>query len=179
MPGGPAPGPSSMQLLLIRHAPAEPRLEDGGTQPDDGLRALTPKGRRRMRRAARGLLVAQPTVDLVATSPLVRTTQTAEIVAEAYDAMPLVSATELQPRAGVDAVISWLRQLEGRQVVAAVGHEPDLSVFASFLLTGHREPILSFGKGGAALLEVPPAIAPGSCVLAWLMAPRQLRRLGR
>src|SRR5207302_5715910 len=90
--GGPAPGPSSMQLLLIRHAPAEPRLEDGGTQPDDGLRALTPKGRRRMRRAARGLLVAQPTVDLVATSPLVRTTQTAEIVAEAYDAMPLVSA---------------------------------------------------------------------------------------
>jgi phosphohistidine phosphatase len=168
-----------MQLLLIRHAPAEPRVEDGGTQPDDGLRELTPKGQRRMRRAAHGLAVVRPSIDLLAASPLVRATQTAEIVAGAYAGITPVFVPELQPGAGVDAVVAWLRQLKEAQTVAAVGHEPDLSVLASFLLTGRKDPILSFGKGGAALLEVPSGVTPGSCALAWLMAPRHLRRLGR
>ena len=51
-----------MQLILVRHAPAEPRPEEGGTQLDDARRVLTPKGRRKMQEAARGLVFAVPAV---------------------------------------------------------------------------------------------------------------------
>jgi len=66
----------------------------------------------------------------------------------------------------------------GRTVIA-VGHEPDLSCLATRLV-GHRsDPILSLGKGGACLLEIPEGVQSGGATLIWLLTPRQLRRLGR
>jgi len=168
-----------MKLLLIRHAIAEPRQADGGTQPDDALRALTPRGSRRMHAAASGLARASDPPDLLATSPLVRATETAAIVAETFDSLTPVSVPELRPGAGPDAVLAWLRTLPAGHVVAAVGHEPDLSLTASYLLASRREPLLTFKKGGAGLLTVPPGILPGTATLEWLLTPRQLRSFGR
>jgi len=168
-----------MNLLLIRHAAAEPRAEEGGTQSDDGLRSLTPKGRRKMRRAARGLAAVAPRIDLLAASPLVRAQQTAEIVAETFDALQPTSVSELQPSAGVDPALVWLRKLDPTHTVAAVGHEPGLGVLASYLLCGRKEPILLFKKGGACLLAIPPGIMPGTATLTWALTPRLLRKLGR
>lgn len=132
-----------------------------------------------MRRAARGLAVAVPRIHLLAASPLVRTVQTAEIVAEAYDALVPSPVSELQPGAGMDAALVWLRQLEASHTVAAVGHEPGLSVLASYLLCARKDPVLSLKKGGACLVDVPAGVAPGTAQLLWAMTPRFLRRLGR
>lgn len=166
-----------MQLILVRHALAEPRPEEGGTQNDDALRRLTPKGVRKMRGAAAGLVIAAPAPQVLATSPLVRAVETAEIIGEAYDRLVPETVSELKPRAGADAVIAWLRHIpEGHRVVA-VGHEPDLSVVAATLLTSHSTPIFSFKKGAACLIDVPAGVTPGIASLQWFLTPRQLRRL--
>src|SRR5262245_53271600 len=123
-----------MQLILVRHAPAEERGEGGGTPADDALRALTPKGRRKMERAATGLVALVPVPHVLATSPLVRAVETAEIIGEAYDRVVPETVTELRPHAGADAVIAWLRHLPDEHRVLAVGHDPDLSLLASALV---------------------------------------------
>ena len=167
-----------MQLILVRHASAEPRVEDGGTQTEDGLRTLTARGKRRMRLAAQGLVLLGPAPQLLATSPLVRAVETAEIIGDTYDRVIPETVNELQPRAGPDAVIAWLKRLPADHRVVAVGHEPDLSVLAGVLVTGRATPVFALKKGAACLLVVPAGATPGTASIEWLMMPRQLRRLG-
>ena len=168
-----------MEVLLVRHAIAELKVEEGGTQPEDALRALTGKGRRRMNRIARALRRVHPKVELLATSPFVRAAETAQILAKQYENVKPISIPELQPGAGVDAVCAWLRGLDVAGTVAAVGHEPDLSTLAGYLLAERKNGLVTLGKGAACLLEVPAGVQPGEGSLQWLLTPRQLRRLGR
>jgi phosphohistidine phosphatase len=168
-----------MEVVLIRHAIAEPRVDEGGTQPNDALRELTTKGRRRMKRCARGLRVLVPRLDILATSPLARAAQTAEIVARAYDGMEPTTVPALKPGGGADGVVRWLREVESSGTVALVGHEPDLSELAIHLLTSLQHNFLAFAKGGAGLFEVPAGVPAGGAQLLWLATPRMLRRLDR
>lgn len=140
---------------------------------------LTPKGRRKMSEAALGLMFAVPAPQLLATSPLVRAVETAEIIGEAYDRLLPETVTELQPRAGFEAMVAWLRHLSPDHRVVAVGHEPDLSVLASFLIGARQTPMVSLKKGGACQLDVPAGVTPGTAILDWLLTPRQLREMGK
>src|SRR5436309_15955866 len=100
------PGP--YQLYLIRHAIAEAR---GEAWPDDTKRPLSEDGTARMRKAARGLARLGVTFDVVLTSPLVRTRQTAEVVAGAFDARPPIVAIEsLAPGGSYQAVLADLEK---------------------------------------------------------------------
>ena len=168
-----------MELLLVRHAIAEPRIDQGGSQPDDALRELTDKGRRRMRRVAAAVHGLQPDIELLATSPFVRAADTARILAAEYGKLKPISIPELQPGTGVDAMLAWLRGLDTSGTVAAVGHEPDLSSLASRLLSERKDGVVSLGKAGACLLEVPAEVPAAGATLVWLLTPRQLRSLGR
>jgi phosphohistidine phosphatase len=132
-----------------------------------------------MKRAARGLEVIEPRIDILATSPLARAAQTAAIVAEAYDSLDITTVGELAPGGGNGAITEWLRSVEIDGTIALVGHEPDLSGFAVHLLTEGKHSFLSLGKGGACLLEIQSGVAPGEARLLWLLGPGQLRRLGR
>lgn len=167
----------SMQLLLIRHAIAEDRFEFARTGKSDYYRPLTERGRDRMAKAAAGLRTQVPEIDLLATSPLTRAVQTAEIVAAAYDGLRIEHADSLasgDPRAFLD----WLGGCGSDDVVAAVGHEPHISDWAAWLLTGGQHDFAVVKKGSAMLLEFPDSLKPGAALLHWFLAPAQLRRLG-
>lgn len=170
-----------MKLLLVRHAPAGDPAAYAASGMDDRERPLTPEGKRKMRRAARGLARLIPSLDLLASSPLVRAVQTADILASCYRRLDVTPTDELVPGRPPDRVLRWLSTLPIEGVVAAVGHEPDLSRLAAFLLTGQTAPFLEFKKGGAALLDLAPGSPPGGrgggARLEWLLAPGQLRRL--
>src|SRR5437868_1613721 len=101
---------SRMNLLVIRHAIAEERKRYAKTGADDGLRPLTARGRRRMKAGARGLQRVVPGLDLLATSPLVRAEQTAEIVVAAYGELKVVKVPQLAPQASVHALLKWLQE---------------------------------------------------------------------
>ena len=165
-------------MLLVRHAIAEDRAVFARTGQSDGYRPLTEKGMRRMQLAARGLYELVDHIDLLATSPLVRAVQTAEIMSDAFAGIPIVETDVLAT--GPDAAfLAWYRSVAETGLVAVVGHEPYLGEWASWLLAGPSADFLQFKKGGACLLEFPAVVRPGGAYLAWALAPAQLRRLGR
>lgn len=166
-----------MQLLLIRHAIAEDRFEFARTGKSDYYRPLTERGRDRMARGAAGLRTLVPRIDVLATSPLTRAVQTAEIVAAAYDGLRIERADSLAS-GDPGAFLDWLGEAGSDDVVTAVGHEPHMSDWAAWMLTGGRHDFAVVKKGSAMLLEFPGALTPGTAWLHWFLAPAQLRRLG-
>jgi phosphohistidine phosphatase len=162
-----------MELLVIRHGIAEDRETFAATGKDDRLRPLTTEGRRKLRAAVRGVRAAVRGVELVASSPLVRAVQTARIVAKAYE-LPVVEIEELEPDQGPEGFTEWLAQ-RNESIVAAVGHEPMLSLMVSFLLTGRSGSFLELKKGGACLVAFSGGVEPGGGVLQWA-APSKLLR---
>jgi len=74
--------------------------------------------------------------------------------------------------------LEWLGECGPDEVVAAVGHEPHVSDWAAWLLTGGRRDFAIVKKGSAMLLEFEGRPRPGAAWLRWFLAPAQLRRLG-
>src|ERR1700722_13660041 len=101
-----------MVVVLIRHGKAEIAATPASEGKPDELRELTRDGKKKMRRAARGLLEICPKLDLIATSPLRRAVQTADVLAWAYRAsaagVPMVELQELTPGKRSAPVLAWL-----------------------------------------------------------------------
>ena len=167
-----------MQLLVIRHAIAEERDTFAKRSADDDDRPLTPFGRQRMTRNARGLRRAAPVISHLATSPLRRATQTATIVASEYKISKVHEIESLRPTKRPKEFLKWLEGMADEECVAVIGHEPHLGTLVTWLLTGTDTSAVAFKKGGALLLDFPGLIAPGGATLLWAIAPAQLRRLG-
>lgn len=166
-----------MNLLLIRHAIALDAAEYAREHADDAGRPLTPEGEKKMKKVARALTGLVPEIDLLATSPLTRAAQTAEIVAAAYPGIEVVTLAALAPAQPVAVLAEWLDGQRRRDTVAAVGHEPSLSRAASWLLAGSQRSFIQLKKGAACLLRFDAAVKAGSATLLWALAPSQLRRL--
>jgi len=161
------------EIYLIRHGIAEER---GEAWPDDTKRPLTDEGISKLRKCARGLKQLGVGFDIIVTSPLVRTRQTAEIVAAELDPHPHITTAEsLAPGGSVAAVMTDLEKHAKRARVALVGHEPGIGELAARLIgTRHAIP---FKKGAVCRIDVeglPPA-GPGD--LRWLLTPRIMRMI--
>ena len=166
-----------MKILLIRHGTAEDRGTFEWSAKKDAARALTQSGRRDMRKAAKGLRKVAPDIDVLATSPLVRARETAEIVGKVFGVDDLAEQPLLAPGGDADALLTWLHTQPTDAAVALVGHEPDLSRFAGFLLARAHASFVALKKGGSALIEFDDTPAAGRGVLAWLLQPGHLRKL--
>lgn len=168
-----------IELLVIRHGIAEDQAaaDVPDEQVPDFERRLTRKGRKRMLAAAAGLRSICPGLDLVVTSPLVRAVETAGIVADGYGEVAVTQLAALAPGAPWDDFLLWLKEQPDGGRIAAVGHEPHLSRWCSWMLSGGQRPMFGFKKGGTCLMKLSTPPAPGECELVWLMTPRQLRKL--
>lgn len=166
-----------MRLLVIRHGLAGDREEFAFTGRPDSERPLTKEGRVKMKRSAAGLAKIVPELDLIATSPLVRAVQTAEVVADAFGGMDLTIVDELSPEHAPDDLLPWLRSHDPGTVIAAVGHDPHLGFLVGWLLTGRHESFVELKKGAACMLAFDDPPAAGAATLEWAMQPGQLRTL--
>lgn len=165
-----------MRVYIIRHGIAVPREAPGVV--DDASRELTPDGAGKMRRAVRGLVKLKINLDRIYSSPLTRARQTAEILAEAFPRAGAVrTARPLAPGSEREQVVALLSKSNALDDIAVVGHEPDLSELAGFLLTGDNASILRLKKGGMACIEVENLEPPNRGELLWLLTPRQLRSM--
>jgi phosphohistidine phosphatase len=137
-----------VRVTLIRHG------EAGDDAPRDELRSLTLRGRATIARVGRALRRRGGDFSLIASSPLVRALQTAEIIAASvgYGGRLIVSET-LVPEGRVSRTIAWLSTLEAEDSIALVAHEPILSTLAGALLGAERFPALR--KGEALRLRLP------------------------
>jgi phosphohistidine phosphatase len=164
------------ELYLIRHGLA---AERGESYPDDTKRPLTSRGIERMKREAKALNALDVSFDVILTSPLVRTRQTAEALASTLrNPPPIVNAASLAPGGTHNAIVDELaKQAHRRKRIALVGHEPGIGELGARLL-GLRKP-LEFKKGGMARIDVTALPPTGPGQLRWFLTPRILRRLGR
>jgi phosphohistidine phosphatase len=166
-----------LDLLVIRHAIAEDRERFAATGRPDALRPLTPRGARKMERAARGLARVAPRVSVLASSPLVRAIETARIVAGALELDGFEELRALAPGARPQSLLGWLRDRPGDRVAAVVGHEPHLGKLIALLLDGGDHAFAELQKGGACLIGFEGAPAPAGGELRWLLTPSQLRNI--
>jgi phosphohistidine phosphatase len=163
-----------MELYLIRHAIAE----ESSARGTDADRALTSDGKAKMRRCAEGLQAIDVRLDLILTSPYRRAVETAEIVARALGGTETQVLAELAAGANIDSLLAALRPYRQVESLALVGHQPDLGLLASQVMTGSPSTCpLAFKKGGVACFEIGAPRGPLRGELVWLMTPRQLRAL--
>ena len=165
-----------MRLVVIRHAIAEDRETFAATGRDDASRPLTDDGKRKMRRAARGLRHLLPALETIVASPLTRAHETAEIVRDEYGLQRIQTAPELEPDGPLAAVVEALARYSG-ELIAIVGHEPQLSRLVTFLVAGIDRSGLELKKGGVCLLEFDGHPRAGAGELLWAARPSMLRDL--
>lgn len=165
-----------MKLLLVRHADAGDASDFARTGKPDSQRPLSDDGRKDMRAVARGLREITPDIDLVVSSPYVRAVQTATILREAYDIGSLSETPTLQPEARPGDFEKWLGEHRNARLIAAVGHEPNLGMLATWFVAGKLDSRVRMKKAGACLLDFDDEPRKGEGVLHWLMTAKQLER---
>jgi phosphohistidine phosphatase len=168
-----------MDIVVVRHGIAVDRDEAAKTAMADAERPLTEKGRRRMKRCARGIARLVPGVERIVSSPLVRAVETARMVRRAYDDdVGFSEEAALLPDAPPSDLGSVLAEGLVAPIVVVVGHEPHLGRFIGWAVTGQAREFVELGKGGACLLRFEGAPGAGIGRLIWLLPPRELRRVG-
>jgi phosphohistidine phosphatase len=166
-----------MQLYVVRHGIAIDR-EDPKCPPDPE-RYLTEEGVEKTKQVAKGMAALGITADLFLTSPYVRATQTAEILASALDyTKQRIRRTDLLlPGAEPSLLFRELAKDKQASSVFLFGHAPQLDdVIATAL--GSKKHITMLKKAGVALVEL-KRVSPPIGMLVWLAIPKLLRRAGK
>lgn len=166
-----------MDLLVVRHAISEDREEFAETGKDDAERPLTEYGRRRMRKNVKGLRRVAPPPALIASSPLRRAQETAQILGEAFGLAKVETVEALSPGKKPRDLLAWLSRQADDAVVMVVGHEPHLGTLITWFVGGREAANAELKKGGACLLHFNGRPAGGAAVLQWLVTPSQLRAI--
>jgi phosphohistidine phosphatase len=168
-------GSGARTVYLVRHAFAG--HANAARWPDDAKRPLTPDGVRRFRAAARGLRRLAPDVDVVLSSGYARAWQTAELLHEAAGWPNPRECRALEAERPPWAALDVLAE-HTELSLALVGHEPQLSAFASILCAGGEGALrLELKKGAVALLRVEDDARPRTAYLGWALSPKILRAL--
>jgi len=159
-----------MNLYILRHGKA-----GHPSGQDDATRALTAEGRREIRKIGRWMRKEKIRFDTIATSPLVRARETAEIVARALAQKDRLEVwDELGPGGDPDTICYHAVQEGKDAAVLLVGHEPDLSGLIGRIITGGGRASLALTKGGCAKIRSLMYEKRPSGELQWLLTPSQM-----
>lgn len=158
-----------MLLYIVRHAYAgqhgDPRY------PDDSQRPVTKKGCKQFRRLIKRLTRRDFAPSVVASSPLLRCRQTAELICERIAPRPdLVLLDSLQPAGDLESLVTWSNE-QGAEELAWVGHSPDVDRMIAVLL-GAPDGSIAVAKGAVAAIEFDDTIAAGHGHLQWCVTPK-------
>ncbi|HSC46752.1 MAG TPA: histidine phosphatase family protein [Gammaproteobacteria bacterium] len=163
------------QILVIRHAEAEDAADAAIAGRRDAERALTKQGERQMRKGAGGLRHITAEIRMIVSSPLRRAVQTAAALAESYPEAELTENPRLAPGFDGGKLLAWA--VKQPQPLALVGHEPDLSQWIGYLVTGSPRAIVNMKKGSVCCLEIPDSVQAGEGRIRWFMTLKQLMEL--
>jgi phosphohistidine phosphatase len=155
-----------MNLYLIRHAIAVEEFED------DSQRPLTDKGRKKMRQIAKGLRALGVEFDLILSSPYVRATQTAEILADVFKMKREVQISgHLTPMGDPDLLIAEINEKYNAGSLALVGHEPFLTSLIGLLIADNANVDITLKKGGVCSLSADDLHHTRKASMDWLLTP--------
>lgn len=164
-----------MRLYVVRHAEAVPI---GGSIQRDADRTLSPAGEQDAELVGRMLGDMDSHIERVTCSPLIRARQTAEILSSAMTKHPVIHVTEhLAPGFSHRKLLEELMALGADGSIAAVGHQPDLSMFISTLIANGADAAIALEPGAVAHVQVENTRAGLRASLRWLLTPANIRRV--
>ena len=166
-----------MILYLARHGEAEPT---GGSIARDADRPLSARGEEDAMFMGRALACISPSLTMVITSPLVRAVRTGEIMGKEIGSQPVFSVSnQLAPGFRFKSLYEELLALGGSGEALAVGHEPDLSGFIAYLISGSASSpaTVAMPPGAVARLSVRGGKTRPDAALEWLLTPQVVRSL--
>jgi phosphohistidine phosphatase len=162
-----------MDLLILRHGEANQNSNLTG----DFKRSLTMEGKQEIVEIANGLKSLEVEIDTILTSPLLRSKQTAEIVAKSLKYKSKIEEIDsLKPEGNRLEFYSLLSKFKQDSVVLAIGHEPYLSEMIGEAIS-KSECQIDLKKGGLArvrILSTHPKIKGN---LRWLLTPKHLKKM--
>lgn len=161
-----------MNLFILRHASA------GTRRPNPRLdikRPLDKEGKKHCLQLAHILNALNVQFDLIVSSPLKRSLQTASLVGTetGYESKILLS-NALAPEATIKDFQKLLQDCAKSENLLLVGHNPNITSFlGSILVSGASQPRIRLRKGTLARLS----LNRGPAVLQGLLDPRTIRAL--
>jgi phosphohistidine phosphatase len=157
-----------MDLYILRHGKAGKRMNNSD---EDRLRPLTAKGKKETREIALWLLGLDIEPDWIATSPLTRARETADIVAEELGlADHLIEWEALAIDQTPQAILNQLKEAPDTTGMI-VGHEPLLSQTLSLLIGQIDSVRIKLAKGGVAKVSSLTFDPRVSGELEWIVSP--------
>ena len=168
-----------MEIYLLRHGIAVDR--DAHQLRSDAHRPLTEEGFKRTRKVTKALAALGVSFAAVLTSPLVRAKQTADLAVEALGIPAKLRLCDALAPGGKarDLIAEIKRLVQPDEAVLLVGHEPDMSRFASLLISGEPDADLTLKKAGLCVLDAGDLVPDACATLELLLTPKLLIRLGK
>jgi phosphohistidine phosphatase len=139
-----------MNLYFLRHAEALP--EDGETIRSDAERPLSEVGRQQVTQMAELLKRVGLRFDLILSSPLTRSRETADglLSQVGWEGAVVNELSHLAPGGSTKKLMKYLRSLEAANVLL-VGHNPDFTDYIAYLIG--RKARVKLAKGALACVE--------------------------
>jgi phosphohistidine phosphatase len=161
-----------MFLYFLRHASAGQALSN---PKKDENRGLDKDGIEQCGYIGRALAALGAQVDIIVSSPLKRSTQTAALVGnEMGHEGKLVLENALRPQAGFSDFQKMLEKYARQESVLLVGHNPNLCEFLGRVISDSGcEAVVDMKKGAVAKVEM----RRNAGSLSWCITPRILRTL--
>lgn len=164
-----------MELFILRHAEAGKRLP---AQARDAERSLTAEGKEELEEVARAISRLKIKPDYIVSSPLMRSRETAGIVAKALRGRDKVEIwDELKPEGSKQAFYSRLSKLKPESSVLCVGHEPYLTQAINEIMGHQGNSRIVLRKCGLARISIKAFIPKAEGEMRWLLTPRLLKRM--
>jgi len=162
-----------MFVYFLRHASAGQR--GTASAKKDEKRALDKDGIEQCGYIGRALTALGVQVDVIVSSPLKRSTQTAALVGnEMGHEGKLVTESALRPEAAFADFQKLLEKYARQDSILLVGHNPNLSEFLGRVISdGGGEAVVELKKGAIAKVEM----RRNAGSLSWCITPRILRTL--
>jgi phosphohistidine phosphatase len=165
-----------MVIYFLRHASAGQK--HFSNPANDEKRPIDKIGETQCHDVGRALAYIGVTANVIISSPLTRSVQTADIVAaEIGYEEKVVLDDALRPEASFDQFKALLNRHKDKIAIMVVGHDPSMTEFVNRVLTGGTPmALIEMKKGGVAKVEKElrrPA------VLRWLITPKLVQRTQR
>ncbi len=162
-----------MNLYLARHAEAIP-LGEGR----DADRKLSRRGEEDSLLMGRALVRIDSKVKIILTSPLIRARQTGEILGEGMANHPTFQVSgHLSPGFLDHAILEELIALSSGGSIVAIGHQPDLTKFISYLIADSALAMVAMEPGAIAFLRFNTSGSRVQAELRWLLTPDTVKSI--
>ena len=152
-----------MLVLIMRHGDAE------ASRGMDGQRHLTKLGAAQSRKVLKLASDIGAKVTAIASSPLLRARETAEIASQVFGLEFLVT-NSLEPEGTPDEVYAELESYHATNSVLLISHQPLVSKLLADILGA--EPVISFATASLALIKVKNRLEAGCGTLVCMIPPQ-------